>query len=161
MLENLLKFYHFESAQNLASFLIRNLYIFCLFLIFFAAETGIVLNLILNFKQNKLRVSIKLFLQKTVYLFQIFKTSLIRLIPFAKKRSQLLQFKWQIMRTNALRRLKRCRIKLIWRGKRWRIKQTMHCPQKIGVLSGPIKMWRIRRILNLLYIFLYNLWWLK
>ena len=93
MLENLLKFYHFESVQNLVSFFIRNLYIFCLFLIFFAAEAGIVLNLILNFKQNELRVSIKLFLQKTVYLFKIFKTLLIRLIPFAKKRSQLLQFK--------------------------------------------------------------------
>ena len=43
----LLKFYRFESAQNLVSFIDMNL--FFVFLVYIAAKAGIVFNLFLNF----------------------------------------------------------------------------------------------------------------
>ena len=45
-----LKFYRFELAQNLVSFIDLNF--FRLFLAYFAAEVGIVFNLFLNFEQK-------------------------------------------------------------------------------------------------------------
>ena len=42
-----LKFYRFNSAQILASLISLNF--FCLFLVYFAAETGIAFNFFLNF----------------------------------------------------------------------------------------------------------------
>ena len=46
-----LKFYRFESEQNLVSFIDLNFF-FRLFLVYFAAETGIVFNLFVNFEQK-------------------------------------------------------------------------------------------------------------
>ena len=46
-----LKFYRFESEQNLVSFIDLNFF-FRLFLVYFAAEAGIVFNLFVNFEQK-------------------------------------------------------------------------------------------------------------
>ena len=45
-----LKFYRFESVQILVSLISLN--VFCLFLVFFAAEVSVVFNLFLNFEQK-------------------------------------------------------------------------------------------------------------
>ena len=45
-----LKIHRYESAQILVS--LNSLEFFCLFLVYFAAEAGIVFNLFLNFEQK-------------------------------------------------------------------------------------------------------------
>ena len=57
--KKLKKSYHFESVQNVSFFYNLKVMLICLFLIVFAAEAGVVLNL---FSKNESRVLIKLFL---------------------------------------------------------------------------------------------------